>query len=114
MLATLAGLILVVIGLLVTLVGGFLAFFGGRLFETPFESGGGVDAIARGFNAFGAIVLMIGILHLLSGIFVWAHRSWARYPGIVLGALGVLLGIAGLPGGAGQGATRSDRSRRVP
>lgn len=98
--ATLAGLVLVVVGLLVTLVGGFLTFFGGRLFQSPFATDT-PDGISGGFNITGAVILVIGILPLLSGIFVWAHRSWARYLGLILGALGVLIGIAGFVGGTG-------------
>jgi len=99
--AMLAGLVLVIVGLLVTLVGGFLTFFGGRLFQSPFATET-ADGISGGFTVTGAVILVTGILHLLSGIFVWAHRSWARYLGLVLGALGVLLGIAGFLGGTGQ------------
>ena len=99
--ATLAGLVLVIVGLLVTLVGGFLTFFGGRLFQSPFatDTPGGISG---GFTLTGAVILVTGILHLLSGIFVWAHRSWARYLGLVLGALGVLLGIVSIVSSTGS------------
>jgi hypothetical protein len=39
------------------------------------------------------IVVVVGLLHIAAGAFVWAHRAWARYLGLVLAAVGTLLGL---------------------
>jgi hypothetical protein len=65
--------------------------------------------VVRGLDAFGGAaalwpyVLMtaIGVLHIVAGAFVWAHRAWARYLGLVFAALGTLFGLVLLAGALG-------------
>ena len=45
--------------------------------------------------AFGT-VLVVGVLHLLSGVGLLMHKSWARAIGIVLALLGTLFSAAGV------------------
>ena len=55
-----------------------------------------LDLVAE-FNkqatAYGAILLIIGIVQLIGGVGVLAHRSWGRAFAIVLGLLGTIWGI---------------------
>jgi hypothetical protein len=46
----------------------------------------------------GIVVLVIGVLHLMSGIFSWRAAGWARFVGIALGLVFGLLFLAGLLG----------------
>lgn len=98
-LAIIAGLVLVVCGIPVLLFGG-VAILGGPFLNqlTPADTGQtqGVIESVRGVSFFAVVILVIGILHLLSGIFIWAHRSWARWLGILISGLFVLLGVLGL------------------
>jgi uncharacterized membrane protein (DUF2068 family) len=83
------------------------------LFESPFSTGAQIGFSGGGYTIFGAVILIIGILHLLSGIFAWMHRSWARYIGIILGGLGILLGVVGLVRSAGPGTDKSQQAALV-
>lgn len=98
--AILAGIVLVIFGLIVTAVGA-IAVIGGQTIVNLFGTGAQGDALRSAVTIIAVIILVIGILHLLSGIFTFAHRSWARWVGVILGALGVLFGIASVLGGTG-------------
>ena len=45
----------------------------------------------------GVFILAAGGLHVLSGIYVLRHRTWARVLGIVVGLLGAWLALTVLP-----------------
>jgi len=98
--AILAGIVLVIFGLIVTAVGA-IAVIGGETIGNLFGTGAQGDALRSAVTIIAVIILVIGILHLLSGIFTFAHRSWARWVGVILGVLGVLFGIASVLGGTG-------------
>jgi hypothetical protein len=94
------GVILVVFGLLVTLVG-LIGLLLGAIAESFLEEvvtpnvelqfdAGAVSAIL--LVVFG-IVLLLGILHLLSGLGIFMHKGWARAIGVVLAVLGTLFGV---------------------
>lgn len=111
---TAAGIVLIVLGVLTALLGIFfmlaIAAFSGAVGEvsTEIEMPAGFDAVgaAAGIGlAFGAIILTFGILQLLSGINVMPGKGWARILGIVVAAIGALLGLAGLGGGEQGGST---------
>ena len=105
---TAAGIILIVLGVLTSLLGIFFMLAIGALMgaagdvSTEIEMPAGLDAagaLAGIGLAFGAIILAFGILQLLSGINVMPGKGWARVLGIVIAALGALLGLGGLGGG---------------
>jgi hypothetical protein len=94
------GIILVVFGLLVTLVG-LIGLLLGAMAESFLDEvvtpnvelqfdAGAVSAIL--LVVFG-IVLLLGILHLLSGLGIFMHKGWARAIGVVLAVLGTLFGV---------------------
>jgi hypothetical protein len=43
--------------------------------------------------AVGALLLIVGIAHVIGSIGVFAHRRWGRAFGLVLGVLGILAGV---------------------
>jgi hypothetical protein len=43
--------------------------------------------------ATGGILLILGLIHLIGAMGIFAHRRWGRAFGIVLGFLGVLVGL---------------------
>jgi hypothetical protein len=90
-LVILGALWLLIAGLVTTLIGVVL-LIGGRLLE---QVGGDAltTAVGGSLTIVAAVLLVVGILHLLSAIFIWAHRSWARFIGILLAALGTLAGL---------------------
>jgi len=50
----------------------------------------------------GVLLAGAGIAHLVSGVYVAAHRSWARKLGLVLSAAGTIVGVIATVGLAGQ------------
>lgn len=49
---------------------------------------------------FGGVILVIGVLHVLAAILIWAHRDTGRSLGMVIGAIGTLLGAVVAVNGA--------------
>lgn len=105
---TAAGIILIVLGVLTALLGVFfmlaIAALSGAAGDvsTEIEMPAGFDAVGAvaGLGlALGGIILTFGILQVLSGINVLPGKRWARMLGIVVAALGALLGLGGLGGG---------------
>src|SRR5215203_1256531 len=98
--ATVAGVLMLMIGALVTLVGiGSLlaALVAGSIFDSlDFPGGGG--AVASVIVIFAAIFLAVGILESAAAIGVFVHKSWARWVGIVVGVIGLILGFFTLLG----------------
>lgn len=47
----------------------------------------------------GAVVIIIGILHILVAYGLWVGAGWAWWLTIILSILGIILGILSLPGG---------------
>jgi hypothetical protein len=95
--AIIAGIWLLLVGLLVTFVSA-IGFAIGQGAMPFLPAGAEADAIRGAFAVILGIFLVIGVLHLLSGIFIFAHRGWARWIGVVLALLGTLLGVASLFG----------------
>jgi hypothetical protein len=102
-LVILAAMVLLVFGLVVTLIGilgliggVFLIALLGDLLTTELAIAFDLDAFATlALVAFG-VVLIGGVLHLLASIGIFMHRSWARALGMLLAALGTLLGGVGI------------------
>ncbi len=103
---TIAGIILILFGLLTTLGGILLLvagqFAGGLLpfatAEGGAEAGSVVGAVAGVITVIAIVVLVIGLLHLASGIGVLVRKEWARILGILMSVLGLLLGVLSLFG----------------
>jgi hypothetical protein len=84
--AVIAAIVLFALGSLVAVLGVILTVQG-LAYQDPGTPGVG------GFVAgIGVTVLAFGILHLIVAAAIRAHRAWARRLGIVVGALGALLG----------------------
>jgi hypothetical protein len=110
---TIAGIVLIVIGALVSLFG-LLAVLGGALIGTVRDNAapgvdlGGMQGAIGGVVAFiGAIVLLFGLVELLSGVFALLGRPWARITGIVVSVLGGLFSALGVISAASQGTAGS-------
>ena len=88
---------MLVVGGLVTLIGVGVLFAGmvaGPFIES-FGSAfpGGDSSVTAMISVIGVVIAVIGILEIAAGIGVFVHQSWARWLGIVLATLGLLLGF---------------------
>jgi hypothetical protein len=109
---TAAGVVLIVCGVLVGLLG-LLFVLGGSLIgsmgDVPElqDQLAGVPAAFGGFIAtIGLIVVIYGIAQIVTGIYVFPGKSWARITGLILAVLGGLLALLGmLPGEQGVNAS---------
>lgn len=99
-----AGIVLLVFGLFVTLFGVAGLALGSLIDDVLLEIGpidtAGFDptVIAGVVVVVFGVVLVIGILHLISSIGVFVHKQWARIVAIVLSILGTLLGVLSVVG----------------
>jgi hypothetical protein len=98
-LAIIAGIPLLIYGLLVTMGGAALIVI--KSFVDDVIRQASVDpsvaqSVRDAFVVVAAIVLIIGILHVLAAIGIWAHKGWGRALGIMWGVLGTLIGLASL------------------
>jgi len=91
--AVIAGGILFLVGLPLTPWGP--VFIGEGLGHGP-DSGGVREALI----IVGSVILVIGLLHVLAAILIWAHRDTGRSLGMVIGAFGTLLGAVVAVNGA--------------
>ena len=94
----LAGIFLLVVGLLTLGMGGLLllgsALFAGAEGSAELETvvGGNLaDAFAGVFAVIGAVALLWGLLEIVGSIGMLAHRGWGRAIGLVAGVLGLLV-----------------------
>jgi hypothetical protein len=95
-----AALLLTLLGLLFGLIAAVILLIGGAAADSipPGGFGGISEQTFRSvFTGVGVVVLVIAVLHLLSGLFSFAGRNWARLLGIVISVLFFLLMLASLP-----------------
>jgi len=101
---TVASIILIVLGTLVSLLGLFVVLGGaliGSMGDSPslgIDLEGLPDAIGGFVAVLGAVVLGFGVVELLSGIFSLLGRAWARILAIVMSVLGGLFALIGILG----------------
>lgn len=99
---TVAGVVLIVFGVLVTLLGLLLVLGGvviGSLGNAPDlqDQLGGIRPEFGPFIAvLGLILVSFGIAQIVSGIYVLPGRSWARITGLIVAVLGALLALVGV------------------
>ena len=74
------------------LVGLFLAPWGPVLIGEGLGHGPDSGGVREVLIIVGSVILVIGLLHVLAAILIWAHRDTGRSLGMVIGALGTLLG----------------------
>jgi hypothetical protein len=100
-LAIIAGIVLLLWGLLWTL-GGIAAIALSNVTGLITDQFGQsvADSIHNVIVVVGVVILIIGLLQLLSALGVWLHKSWARILGILFGILGTLFGLAAVAGAA--------------
>lgn len=111
---TAAGIVMIVIGALITLFGLLSMLVGGILggaasgidFQAP-GFGGFAGAAAGALIVFALILLAIGILDIVAGANVMGGRGWARITGIVLAVILALFSLSGLGSGDGTGTVFS-------
>ncbi len=85
---------------ILTVVGLLLIAFGGAL-ATAFEGEYGLSDLAGGFiAAAGGVLIVLGVLDLVVGIFVLKGHQWARVVSLVFAFLGVLGSLGGMARGA--------------
>ena len=106
MVVTVASIVLIVIGSLISL-GGLLVVLGGAVIGSlgdnpaPGVDLGGMSGAIGGFVAFfGVIILLFGLLELFSGIFALLGRPWARVTAIIVSVIGGLFAALGIAGAA--------------
>jgi hypothetical protein len=112
----LAGIFLLVVGLLTLGMGGLLllgsALVAGAEGSADLETVVGGElagAFAGMFAVIGLIALVWGLLEIVGAIGMFAHRGWGRAIGLVVGVLGLLLWglslLSALGGGADAGSS---------
>ena len=107
-LAKAAGLILIIFSLLWILVGAVLTFIGRTFFgnaDTRPDLGIDLDALSAGIAVFGVVLLVLGIVQLLAGVFAWRGSGAGRVLGIIFGLLWGLLFLLGALGGVSSSQT---------
>ena len=96
-LATIAGLLLLLLGLVDVIGGAFLfvnpqplSSFVGRVQEINV----GIRLTRDSLGAMPAVLLVMGVVELLSAIGVFGHKTWGRVLGILVALVGLVISIA--------------------
>ena len=93
-----AGVLLLTWGVIFA-VGGGLVMWLGNLDEVVKDltlSAETMDLVAefnKQANAYGGLMLILGIIQTIGGVGILAHRKWGRAFGVVLGLLGTIVGV---------------------
>ena len=96
-LVTIAGVVLLILGALFTLGGvGFVlvASAGSAFVESLDPSFEDVGAAAAGvLMAMAIFILVIGVIEIVTSVGLFIHKGWARWTGIVISVIGIILGL---------------------
>ena len=103
-LAALAGVVLITFGLAVALLGGWTLTQGPQLSDLlsqlrrvdliVFQPTR--DQLQASFSLLPAVLMVFGLLQLLVGAVILAHRGWARWLGVLLALFGLLVSVVAL------------------
>lgn len=104
---------LLIVGVLVGLIGLLLLVVGAggaELLEYVDPSlGSEAGAVAAVILVFALVFIALGVAEIVSAIGVFVHKSWARWLGVALASIGVVLGLLLLVGTfAGGGGAGGD------
>ena len=104
--AVLSGWVLLTWGLVIGIIGAIVLWMNSvtDLIPADVTNQDVLDLAARADDqiiATGGIALILGLIHLIGAMGIFAHRRWGRAFGIVLGFLGVLVGLGILTVSAG-------------
>jgi hypothetical protein len=110
-LSMVAGILLIVGGVLGTLAGLAVAAFGSAFISSierfgpiPELEGMNVETFLSGFVVFlGIIIIAYSLVYLIAGIGVVRSRDWGRVLGLIVGILSGLVWLGGLGGRQGSG-----------
>ena len=114
-LAAIAGVGLIILGVLGALLGLLFAIVGasivaslGNFADIPELNGANAGTVVSGLVAFfGIIIVVYSLVYLIAGIGVVRSRGWGRVIGIIIGILSSLFWFAGLSGSARSDSTAS-------
>ncbi len=102
-LVALAGVVLIIFGLALALLGGWTLTQGpalGRFIRDNdiaiFGTHIGRDTLRAILEPMPGILMVLGVLQLLVGAVILAHRGWARWLGVLLALLGLLVSVIAL------------------
>ena len=102
---TLAAIYLIVMGVLLALAGAACGLLGGAVgsIDPGAGAGGNPFAFAGGLLAvFGIIILVLGILSIAAGAGALGGKGWARWTGVIVSVLFVILGVLIMVGSLGN------------
>jgi hypothetical protein len=103
----LGGILGGLLGLLVAVVGGSFASTLGDLVEIPDLNGADAGAVFGGVVAFfGILIVVYSLVYLFAGIGVLRNRGWGRVMGLIVGIISGLIWLSGLSS-AGEIASAS-------
>jgi hypothetical protein len=68
-----------------------------------------IDQVMGAFGVGAVIMLLIGIPHLLAAVGAPLHKGWARWMGVIVSVLGILLGVLILSGGSSSTVVSDQR-----
>jgi hypothetical protein len=104
--ALLGAVVLIVMGALVGIISLFVLLIGLAGRELLELADPALGDFGPGFMTaivvIAVIFIIVAVLHFVAGIGVLAHRTWARWLGIVIGVLGLVLGILAILGSVGD------------
>jgi hypothetical protein len=100
-LAIIAGIALLLYGLLTMLGGAGLLLVGSFVNDLVNQANADVSlakAIRDAIAVVAVVILIYGLVEVLAAIGIWAHKGWGRALGIIYGVLGTLVGLAAIGG----------------
>lgn len=92
----------VIAGGVLFLVGLPLAAWGPVFMQEGLGHGTDSGGVREAMAGLGVAILVIGVLHVVAALLIWAHRDRGRSLGIALGGIGTLIGAAAFAGGPGN------------